>query len=104
MTPKKRKEDNKGLVMSFIDNVKGVYSLVVLLSAMGLWVFTTAHADYMTLTQHAEFEHKKEIKDMVNEIADLNIDLQEPQTESEARRINKKLIRKKAQLNNMRAQ
>lgn len=88
--------------MNFVDNVKGVYFIMVLLTLIGSWVFTTAHADYMTIAQHTSFEERKEIKALVNEIADLQIDMEDPQTSSEAIRIRKKLIRKKSQLRNLR--
>lgn len=115
MVNRTRKEDVRlSKTAKFFTDVKvvatGLTGIVFMLSGIlayagdSRYVLKDDHSDHSYLLRvdiyHAT-ELKKEIRGLVNEIADLNIDLENSETAPESRGIRKKLIRKKAQLKNL---
>jgi len=115
MTDRTRKEDARlSKTAKFFTDTKviatGLASIVFLLSGILAYAGDSRYVLKADHSMHSELlrvdvyyatEKKKEIRDMVNEIADLRIDLENSETTLESRGIRKKLIRKKAQLKNL---
>jgi len=115
MENRTRKEDARlSKTAKFLTDIKvvatGLAGIVLFLSGIlayagdGRYVLKSEHSDHSYLLRvdvYYATERKKEIRDMVNEIADLRIDLENSETALESRGIRKKLIRKKAQLKNL---
>jgi len=109
-----RKEDNLSKTSKFFGDIRVIATGLAVLSSLAYAAFTYAgdgryvlkadHSNHLELLRvdvyHAT-ERKKEIRDLVNEIADLNIDLENSTATLESRGIRKKLIRKSAQLRNL---
>lgn len=73
MTTKKKSKQEA--LLGFIDNVKGVYFVMAILIAAGSWVYKTAHAEYMTLSNHANIQTHSEIRAIKRQIVQLDIRL-----------------------------
>jgi len=97
----KRKEDHISWIMKIINNVKTLwFALVIGFSGMA-WASDIYHSQYLKVEVYHASELRKEIRDLVNEIADLEIDLENSVVPLERKGIRKKLIRKKAQIRNL---
>lgn len=100
--PTNRKDDKASWLMKIINDPKTLwFALAVGFSGMA-WASDVYHSQYLKVSVYHASELRKEIKDLVNEIADLEIDLENSITPLERKGIRKKLIRKKAQIRNLR--
>lgn len=97
----KRKEDDASWMMKAINSVKTLwFALVIGFSGMA-WASDVYHSQYLKVSVYHASELRKERRDLINEIADLEIDLENSINPLESKGIRKKLIRKKAQIRNL---
>lgn len=96
-----RKEDQLSWFMKIANNVKTLWvALAIGFSGMA-WASDIYHSQYLKVDVYHASERLKEMRYLVNEIADLEIDLENSITPLKSKGIRKKLIRKKAQIKNL---
>lgn len=99
--PTNRKDGDMGWVMKTANNIKTLwFALVIGFSGMA-WASDIYHSQYLKVSVYHASELRKERRDLINEIADLEIDLENSIIPLESKGIRKKLIRKKAQIRNL---
>jgi len=112
-----RKEDHIGKAAKFFNDIRVIATGLGALSIIFYTAFTyagdsryvlisthdasTYHKDLLRVEVYYATERRKEMRDLVNEIADLEIDAENAPDDGALRGIRKKLIRKKAQLRNL---